>query len=91
MPIFINEFHTLNNQDKLQTNSAVHVIRTGNKYYVHRPVDKRACFLKRTYCAGIRIFNSLPCRPRSLTNMPGCKQHEEGTNIRIPCSLFMNF
>jgi hypothetical protein len=57
----------VNNHEKI-SNSAVHSINTRKKYHLHRPCANLSCFDKSTYYAGINIFNSLPCRLRSLIN-----------------------
>jgi hypothetical protein len=45
----------------LQIYSSIHSINTRNKYHLHRPNNNLSCFQKNTFCAGIKIFNSLPC------------------------------
>ena len=43
-----------------QTNSCVHNINARNKHHLHRPNAILSCYKKRTFYAGIKIFNSLP-------------------------------
>jgi hypothetical protein len=50
----------VNNQENFQKNSSIHNINTTNKHYFHRTNANLACFKKRIFYAGIRIFNSLP-------------------------------
>jgi hypothetical protein len=40
------------NQERFQTNSAIHGL--------HRPIANLSCFQKSAYYAGIEIFNNLP-------------------------------
>ena len=41
-------------------NSTTHNINTRNKHHLHRPNATQSCFQKSTFCACIKIFNSLP-------------------------------
>jgi IS1 family transposase len=50
----------VNNQEHLQTNSAIHSVNTWNRDHLHRPNDNLSCFQKSGYYTTIRIFNSLP-------------------------------
>jgi hypothetical protein len=61
---------TVNIEENFQTSSFVHSINTRNKHHLHRPNPNSSCFHKNTFSAGIRIFNSLPCR---LTSIEECK------------------
>jgi hypothetical protein len=54
----------VSNKESFQTNSSVHNINTRNKHNLTRPNANLSCFQKRTFYAGIKIFNNLP---RSLT------------------------
>jgi hypothetical protein len=56
----------VNNQEPFQTNSAIHSDNTRNMDHLHRPVSNLSCFQKGAYCAGIKIFNSLPSNLKSL-------------------------
>jgi hypothetical protein len=58
----------LNNQEFLQTNSAIHSVNTRNRDHLHIPTANLSRFQKSAYFAGIKIFNSLPSDLRSLTN-----------------------
>jgi hypothetical protein len=58
----------VNNQEHFQTNSAIHSVNTTNMDYLHRTTANLSCFQKSAYCAGIKIFNSLPSNLRSLMN-----------------------
>lgn len=51
-----------NNQGNFQTNSAVHNLCARIKYHLHRAVANLLYLEESLYCAGIRIFKSLPCR-----------------------------
>jgi hypothetical protein len=57
-----------NNQEILQTNPSVHIINTGNKHHIHRPVANLSGFQKTPFYCGIRIFSSLPCSVTNLKN-----------------------
>jgi len=50
----------ISNQENFQTHSSINSINTNNKYHLHRPNANPSCFKKRTFDAGIKIFNSLP-------------------------------
>jgi hypothetical protein len=68
---FISEtvlcFNSLPSKDFLNLDpTAVHHINTRNKHHFHRPDAKLSCFQKRTFYAGIEIFNSLPCSVKIL-------------------------
>jgi hypothetical protein len=58
----------VNNQEHFQTNSAIHSVKTRNRDHLHRPTANLSCFQKNAYCAGMRIFNSLPSSHISLMN-----------------------
>jgi hypothetical protein len=55
-----------NNQGKFQTSEAVHSLHARIKYHLYRSVANVLCIERSLYCAGIRIFDSVPHR---LTNM----------------------
>ena len=57
-----------NDKDIFQTNSSIHNINTRNKHHLHSPNAKLFCFQKSTFCAGIKIFNSLPSTAAILKN-----------------------
>jgi len=57
----------VNNQERFQTNSAIHS-NTRNRDHLHRPTANLSCFQKSAYYAGTKIFNSLPSNFRSLMN-----------------------
>ena len=61
---------TVNTEENFHTSSFVHSINTRNKHHLHRPYANSSRIHKSTFCAGIRIFNSLPCR---LTSVEGWK------------------
>jgi hypothetical protein len=50
----------VNNQEKFQTNSSILNFNTRNKHHLHRPNNNRSYFQKRTFYAGVNIFNNLP-------------------------------
>jgi IS1 family transposase len=50
----------VNNQERLQKNSAIHRVNIRNRYHLQRPRENLSCFQKSAYCAAIKIFNSLP-------------------------------
>jgi hypothetical protein len=51
----------INNQEHFQTNSAVHSVNTRNRDHLHSPTANFSYLKKKSaYCAGIKIFNSLP-------------------------------
>jgi hypothetical protein len=58
----------VNNQEYFQTNLSVHSINTRNKHHLHRPIANLTCFHKGAFCAGIKIFSSLPHNRDSLRN-----------------------
>jgi hypothetical protein len=58
----------VNNLKLFQTNSTVHSVNTGNKNHLHSPTANLSCFQKGAYCAGIKIFNSLPPSLRSISD-----------------------
>jgi hypothetical protein len=58
----------ISNQGNFQTNSFIHNINTRNKHHLHRSNANTSCFKKSTFCAGIKIFNSLPCSLTILMN-----------------------
>jgi hypothetical protein len=58
----------VNNQERFQTNSAMHSVNTRNMDHLHRPTAYFSCFQKSAHCAGIKIFNRLPSNLRSLMN-----------------------
>jgi len=62
---------TLNIEENFQTSSFVHSINTRNQHHLHRPYANSSCIHKSTFCAGIRIFNSLPCRLTSVEEWKG--------------------
>jgi IS1 family transposase len=67
--IFTFTNFVVNNQELLQTNSAIHSINTRNRDHLHRPTANLSCFQRSAYYAGIKIFNnSLPSNLRSLMN-----------------------
>ena len=49
----------LNNEELLQTNSAVHSVNTRNEHLLHRPNANFSCFQKSAYHVRINIFNNL--------------------------------
>jgi hypothetical protein len=57
---------TVNNQDKLHTNSAVHSIKREIKPLLQRQTTNILFIQKSTYHAGIKICNSLPNKLTSL-------------------------
>jgi hypothetical protein len=59
-------FFFVNNQELLQTNSAIDSVSTRNSDYLHRPTASPSCFEKSAYYAGIINFNDLPSNLRSL-------------------------
>jgi hypothetical protein len=56
----------VNNQEHFETNLVIHSVNTRNRDHLHRPTANLSCFEKSAYCAGIKIFNSLPSDLRSL-------------------------
>jgi len=58
----------INNQKLLQTDLSMHNINTRNKHHLHRPHANLSCFQKSTFCAGIKIFNTLPPSVTVLEN-----------------------
>jgi hypothetical protein len=58
----------VNNQEIFETNSAIHIVNTRNRDHLHRQIANLSCFQKSAYCAGIKVFNSLPSNLRSLKN-----------------------
>jgi hypothetical protein len=63
----------INNQDILQTNSSVYNINKRNNHHLHRPnanLSCLSCFLKSTFCAGIKIFK-FPTQWDSLQEWQG--------------------
>jgi hypothetical protein len=66
--IFILINFVVNYKEHFQTNSAIHSVNTRNRDHLHRTTAKLPCFQKCTYCAGNKIFNSLPSNLRSLMN-----------------------
>jgi len=48
----------VNNQEKVQTNSAVHNVNTRNKYHIYRKIAKFSYFQKSIWYVGIKIFSS---------------------------------
>ena len=58
----------INNQDILQTDSSTYNINKRNKHRLHRPDANVSCFQKGTFCAGIKMFNSLPPSVTVLKN-----------------------
>jgi hypothetical protein len=57
-----------NNQERFQTNSAIHSVNTRKRDHLHRPIVNLSYFQKSAYNAGIKIFNSLLSNLRSLMN-----------------------
>jgi hypothetical protein len=58
----------VNNQEHFQANSTIHSDNTRNRDHLHRPTASLSCFQNSAYCAGVKIFNSLPSDLRSLMN-----------------------
>jgi hypothetical protein len=58
----------VNNQELFQTNSAICSVNTRNRDHLHRPIANCSYLQKSAYCAGIKIFNSLPLDFDSLMN-----------------------
>jgi len=58
----------VNNQKFLQTNLSMHNINTRNKHHLRRPHANLSCLQKSTFCAGIKIFNTLPPSATVLEN-----------------------
>jgi hypothetical protein len=56
------------NQNYFRTNSFIHNINTSNKHHLRRPNASLSCMPKSTFCADIRIFNSLPPSVTILKN-----------------------
>jgi len=56
----------VSNKKLFHTNLAIHSVKTRNRDHLHRPVANLSCFQKSAYCAGIKIYNSLPSNLRSL-------------------------
>jgi len=50
------------NPCNFQKNSAIQSLCVRIKYHLHRPVANLLYLERSLYCAGIRIFKSLPCR-----------------------------
>ena len=58
---------TVSNQENIQTNGFKHNINTTrNKHYLHRPNANISSFQKSTFCAGIKLFNSVSHSPTIL-------------------------
>ena len=57
----------INNQEMFQTNSSIYNINT-SRHHHHQPKANPACFQESTFCAGIKIFNSLPPSVTLLKN-----------------------
>jgi hypothetical protein len=75
LPVPCQHIHSLMNlifinHEIFQTNSSAHSINTRNKHKLHRPHANLSCFQKCTFCAGIKIFNSLPPSLTILKNAP---------------------
>jgi hypothetical protein len=58
----------VNNQERFQTNSAIHSVNTRNMDHLHRQTVNLSCFQKNAYYAGVKIFNNLPSNLRSAMN-----------------------
>ena len=58
----------INNQEIFQANSSIHNINTLNKHHHHRPNANLSCVQKNTFCAGIKVINSLPTSVTILKN-----------------------
>jgi hypothetical protein len=56
----------INDEERFQTNSAIHSVNTRNMDHLHRPTANLSCFQKSVHYAGIKIINSLPSYLRSL-------------------------
>jgi hypothetical protein len=52
------------NHEMFQTNSSIRNTNTRNKHRLCRPNANLSCFQNSTFCAGVKIFSSLP---RSVT------------------------
>ena len=63
----VNELH-YQQSEIFQTNSSIHNINTRNKHHLHRANNNPPCIQKRTFYAGIKIFNSLPLSLTILKN-----------------------
>jgi len=63
-----SSIHDINTRNKHQTNAPIHDINTQNMHNLRRPNVKLSCFKKRTFYAGIKLFNYLPCSPKILKN-----------------------
>ena len=58
----------INNHAIFQTNSSVNNINTRNQHHLLRRDANQSCFQKSTFCARIKIFNSLPPSVAILKN-----------------------
>jgi len=58
----------INNKEIFQTNSSLHNINTRNKHHLHRPSANLSYFQTSIFCAGIKIFSSLPPTVTVLKN-----------------------
>jgi hypothetical protein len=58
----------INNQEILQTNTSIHNLNTRHKHHLHRLNANLSCLQKSTFCAGVKIFNSLPPSGTILKN-----------------------
>jgi len=62
----INTGSLWNTQSKFQTDSAVHIVNTRDKYHHHRAAANNSCSQHSKYYAGTKISNSLACRLKVL-------------------------
>jgi hypothetical protein len=84
----------VDNTEKLQTISDIHNINTRHKHDLHQPSAKITGYQKGAYCAGIKLFSTLPDNIKSLNHdiklfKPALKDYlshsycvEEFTSIR---------
>jgi hypothetical protein len=65
--IFSVSLFVVKNMDKFVTNSDIHGIHTRQGLDIHYPTRKLTKIQNWVFFTGIRIFNNLPCRIKSLS------------------------
>jgi hypothetical protein len=66
--IFSVLLFVVKNKDLYSTNQEIHNINTGSNINLHLPVCNLTLFQKGAYFSGIKLFNHLPLRIKSLSN-----------------------
>jgi hypothetical protein len=66
--IFSVLLFVVKNKELYTSNQDIHNINTRSNINLHRPVCNLTIFHKRVYFSGIKLFNHLPLKMKSLSN-----------------------